>query len=667
MQMDCEKTSKPNGNASKEHTITISKSGTVETRTSADNILMTADTSPSITITFYNLSKIINVPREKTDNTSKEKLVQRALLDRISGQIPAKQVVALMGPSGSGKTTLLNVLAGRTLSGVTGDVWMNNQRYEKSMKSKLAYVLQQDIFFEILTVKQQLTYTALLRLPNNLTRQDKLTQVNQVIEQLHLQSCADTTIMLISGGEKKRVNIATELLTNPSVIFLDEPTSGLDSTSAVVIINILQELASKGKTILTSIHQPSSQIFQSFDQLILLADGKTIFKGKPSNALAYFGTLDYFSPPQYNPADFIMDLANKSFEVREELKKAYIRNRLSINGNQTHDNFQKQQEYSNECQKYLIGEPSGKEEDLPQGNNTEIIGQREESKWAVGFFAQISVLFRRNWVLTSKAQFDVLNCTQGLCLSIMFGLFWLRLTYSEETLRDRASFIYFMLIFWPFELCFVSVLSFLVERPIIDKERASGSFRLSSYYLAKCLSETPLKLVLPIISFIIAYWMANMNRNFSIFLGIIVSLVMVVLVAESIGLFLSASLQDLRRAWVAVNIILLILLLAGGYYIENIPVWLKWTKWLSYFKYGYDACLQLQFTGEHLYKCDNGAYINVCRNNPNGTFTGDDALKYFKPDLSAGLNILVLIGMFITLRLLTYISLRFIKDRVGRT
>ncbi|CAF3064940.1 unnamed protein product, partial [Rotaria sp. Silwood2] len=374
--MDCEKTSQPNGNASKEHIITISKSGTVETRTSADNILMTADTSPSITITFYNLSKIINVPREKTDNTSKEKLVQRALLDRISGQIPAKQVVALMGSSGSGKTTLLNVLAGRTLSGVTGDVWMNNQRYEKSMKSKLAYVLQQDIFFEILTVKQQLTYTALLRLPNNLTRQDKLTQVNQVIEQLHLQSCADTTIMLICGGEKKRVNIATELLTNPSVIFLDEPTSGLDSTSAVVIINILQELASKGKTILTSIHQPSSQIFQSFDQLILLADGKTIFKGKPSNALAYFGTLDYFSPPQYNPADFIMDLANKSFEVREELKKAYIRNRLSINGNQTHDNFQKQQEYSNECQKYLIGEPSGKEEDLPQGNTTEIIGQR---------------------------------------------------------------------------------------------------------------------------------------------------------------------------------------------------------------------------------------------------------------------------------------------------
>ena len=107
------------------------------------------------------------------DPTSKEKSVERTLLDNISGQIHPGQLVALMGPSGCGKTTLLNVLAGRTLNGVTGDIWINNQRYKKSMKHKLAYVLQQDIFFENLTVKQQLTYTALLRLPKTLTCQDK--------------------------------------------------------------------------------------------------------------------------------------------------------------------------------------------------------------------------------------------------------------------------------------------------------------------------------------------------------------------------------------------------------------------------------------------------------------------------------------------------------------
>ena len=107
------------------------------------------------------------------------------------------------------------------MSGVTGQVYFNQQPYNKSMKRKLAYVLQQDTFFEALTVKQQLTYTALLRLPNHFSRADKHAQVDSIIEQLRLQKCANTPIMLISGGEKKRVNIGTELLTNPTVIFLD--------------------------------------------------------------------------------------------------------------------------------------------------------------------------------------------------------------------------------------------------------------------------------------------------------------------------------------------------------------------------------------------------------------------------------------------------------------
>jgi ABC-type multidrug transport system ATPase subunit len=210
-----------NDHQHKEHVIQMRGGDTLQVQMSVDGARSIAALSPRITVTFHNVSKVINVPAKMIDSTSKERFIQRTLLDKVSGQIHPGQLVALMGPSGSGKTTLLNTLAGRALSGVTGNIWFNNQQYDKSMKRKLAYVLQQDIFFEKLTVKQQLTYTALLRLPNHLSKTDKLAQVEQIIDQLRIRKCANTPLMLISGGEKKRVNIGTELLTNPSVLFLD--------------------------------------------------------------------------------------------------------------------------------------------------------------------------------------------------------------------------------------------------------------------------------------------------------------------------------------------------------------------------------------------------------------------------------------------------------------
>ncbi|CAF3559641.1 unnamed protein product [Adineta steineri] len=629
----------------------------IRTQLSFEGMRILEDLSPQITITFQNVCKIINIPGKMMDPPSKEKIVQRTLLDNVSGQVHPGQLVALMGPSGCGKTTLLNTLAGRSLNGVTGNIWLNHQRYEKSMKRILAYVLQEDIFFENLTVKQQLTYTALLRLPNNLTRKDKLAQVEQIIEQLHLQNCVNTPILLISGGQKRRVNIGTELLTNPSVIFLDEPTSGLDSTSAVTLVRILRELALKGKTIVMSIHQPSSQIFHSFDQLILLADAKTIFMGKPSNALDYFATLGHHAPLQYNPADFIMDLVNQDKEIREELKEAYVQNKSSNNV-----------QCSTEGQKYLIDEPNGKEIDLINKYPINLMSNKNESKWPIGFFAQTWVLFSRNWILTSKSQFTKLNCIQAVFITIIFGLFWLRMKYHENTLQDRSSFIFFLLIFWPLEICFGGVLSFPRETSVINKERASGSFRLSAYYFAKCLSETPIKLVLPAISLTIMYWMVNVNSNFANFLGILCFLLMSVLVAESVGLFFGALFQDLGRAWVACNVSALGFLLAVGYFSHSTPYWLTvWVKWISFFTYAYNGCMQLQFMGERTYQCTDGAYIDMCKNNMNGTFISNEAIKYFNLDLNVGFNFLVLFGMFIVYRIAAYIALRFSNIRQGRT
>ncbi|UJR13071.1 hypothetical protein I4U23_000095 [Adineta vaga] len=631
---------------------TISKSKENRMSITGDRILN--DLSPRITITFVNICKSIDIPGKMIDPKSKEKTIKRILLDHISGQLHSGEIVALMGPSGSGKTTLLNVLAGRKLDGVTGKIWINKQIYEKNMKRIFGYVLQEDIFFEELTVKQQFIYTALLRLPKNLSKKDKLIQVEQIIQQLRLEKCSNIPIKLISGGEKKRVNIGTELLTNPSVLFLDEPTSGLDSTSAVLLISVLRELTLKGKTIITSIHQPSSQIFHSFDQLILLADGKTIFMGKPENALNYFSIIGYQSPLQYNPADFLMDLVNQDMNIREQVKEAYIenKNRLDLI----------------EIQKYLINEPNENDIDLINENNIQLNIENNQNKWPIGFIKQTLILFSRNWLLTRKTQFNKLNYIQALCMSILYGLLWLRMELKEDTLRDRSSFLFFMMIFWPMEICFQGILSIPSERIVINKERASGSFRLSAYYIAKCLSESPLKLVLPTISFTIAYWMANVNPTFTIFLGILAFLLLIVLIAESFGVLLGALFRNVGEAWVTGNVFLIGSLLTGGYFIENIPFWLKvWIKWISFYKYAFDACIRLLFMSEHSYQCVNGKYIDLCKNNFNGTFNNHQALQYFNVDLSVGLNFIVLFSIFILFRISAYILLRFIKHNDARS
>ncbi|CAL5422144.1 unnamed protein product [Camellia sinensis] len=154
-----------------------------------------------------------------------------------------------MGPSGSGKTTLLSLLVGRVRGSTPGgSITYNDQPYLKFLKSRIGFMTQDDVLFPHLTVRETLTYAALLRLPKTLTKQEKEKRAIDVIDELGLERCQDTMIGSsfvrgVSGGERKRVCIGNEIIINPSLLFLDEPTSGLDSTTALRIIQILQDIA----------------------------------------------------------------------------------------------------------------------------------------------------------------------------------------------------------------------------------------------------------------------------------------------------------------------------------------------------------------------------------------------------------------------------------------
>jgi ABC-type multidrug transport system permease subunit len=374
--------------------------------------------------------------------------------------------------------------------------------------------------------------------------------------------------------------------------------------------------------------------------------------------------MGHHSPAQYNPADYVMDLVNQDMKIREELKEAYLQNRITTNIKTISNQVQ---QHSTAGRDYLSAEPSGNEADLTNPDNVNLIPTKHESKWPIGFLPQMLILFSRVFRLTGKTQFTILNAAQALGLAVVSGLCWLRMDFAENTIPDRSSFIFFLMTFWPLQTMMQGILSFPFERAVIEKERASGSYRLSSYFIAKSLAEGPLKLVLPTLFLIIAYWMANINPNFGIFLAILAFQLMSILVAESLGLLLGAALKNLQHAITAATVILISLMVVGGFFVRNLPHWLGvWGKWLSFFKYGYNACLRLQFKGSRVYKCVDGSIIPQCRNNPSGTFPSYEALEYFDIGIGIGYNFLVLFGMFVVFRLLAYLALRFIKNHTGR-
>lgn len=236
--------------------------------------------------------------------------------------------MAIIGASGAGKTTLLNFLSGREISQnleKQGEILVNGQSSQlvRNFSSLSAYVQQDDILFQTMTVRECLEFAAKLKLPGTLPM--KIARVNKLIHDLKLTKCANTRIggplvKGVSGGERKRTSIGVELITDPSLIFLDEPTTGLDSFTATNVMEILGDLARKdGRTVVSTIHQPNSDIFEMFDRLLLLARGKIIYFNEARLSVDYFASLGEACPDLSNPADFFMTMMSiESIELDRE-------------------------------------------------------------------------------------------------------------------------------------------------------------------------------------------------------------------------------------------------------------------------------------------------------------------------------------------------------------
>lgn len=248
--------------------------------------------------------------------SSKAKQLEKKILDSVWGGASKNETTAILGPSGSSKTSLFNVLAGyafRSRTGqmtVTADIRVNGVAVspaDPTIRKQIVYVEQNDLLGVATTPREAILFSAKLRLPASTSDEQLKQRVERMVLELGLTECADTIIggelvAGISGGERKRTGIGVELVIEPSIVLLDEPTSGLDSFSALQLVKVLKKAANSGATILLSIHQPASDIFETFDRVILLNNGRVMYQGTTVGVDKFFEIRGHPLPPRYNPA-----------------------------------------------------------------------------------------------------------------------------------------------------------------------------------------------------------------------------------------------------------------------------------------------------------------------------------------------------------------------------
>ncbi|XP_027149161.1 ABC transporter G family member 25 [Coffea eugenioides] len=581
---------------------------------------------------------------------------ERTILSGITGMVSPGEILAILGPSGSGKSTLLNALAGRLQHshGLTGTVLANNRKLSKPVLRRTGFVAQDDVLYPHLTVRETLVFCSLLRLPNSLTKKEKISIADSVISELGLVKCENTIIgnsfiRGISGGERKRVSIAHEMLINPSLLILDEPTSGLDSTAAFRLVSTLGSLARKGKTIVTSVHQPSSRVYQMFDSVLVLSEGRSVYFGKGNDAMNYFESVGFAPSFPMNPADFLLDLANGVCHL----------------GNNDKERPNVKQTLVSSYNRLLA--PNVKAACLETSTST---GPREmmvricspkdqfRSSWTSNvstWFNQFSILLERSLKERRHETFNSLRVFQVIAASLLAGFMWWHSDFRN--IQDRLGLLFFIAIFWGVLPSFNATFAFPQERAIFMKERASGMYTLSSYFMSRIVGDMPMELILPTIFVTITYWMAGLKPELAAFILTLMVALGYVLVSQGLGLALGALIMDAKQASTVVTVTMLAFVLTGGFYVHKVPSCMAWIKYISSTFYAYRLLINIHY-GEgkeisSLMGClQHGSDRAICN------FIDEDIGGQIHPLTSSA----ILLLMFLGYRLVAYLALRFMRS-----
>ncbi|XP_060864829.1 protein scarlet-like [Metopolophium dirhodum] len=269
--------------------------------------------------------KKINVQVKQTTQKffQPSKTSYKQILHNVSGNVQCGNLLGIMGPSGSGKTTLMATISHRTKGNFEGELLLNGQPISEEVMIKISgFVPQHDISFDQLTALEHLSLMANLKVSRKTTKMELKEHIDKIITTLGMSKFLDTKISFLSGGERKKIALAVQLLNDPPILFCDEITTGLDSYSAAHIVNTLKAIARMGKIVICTIHQPASGVFGKFDEVILLSNGRLAYQGPVTMVNQLFKKFNYECPDMFNEADFVMSILNSENEkVKENVIK----------------------------------------------------------------------------------------------------------------------------------------------------------------------------------------------------------------------------------------------------------------------------------------------------------------------------------------------------------
>ena len=428
----------------------------------------------------------------------------KRLVHGVSGYASPGELLAIMGSSGAGKTTLLNCLSGRRVPGhIGGSISANGTTLSsrQQFRKVAAFVTQDDLMLDTQTPREVLTFSACLRLGKSVDKATRTAIINDVIALLHLENAADTLVGDpshggISGGERKRVNIGAEMVTNPTVVFVDEPTSGLDAYTAAVVMKVLRSIALGGRTVVSTIHQPASEIYSSFDNLMLLHQGNVAYFGRCAEAVDYFANLGMKCPPYHNPADFL---------VTTLMKQLYNESEITLpDFNETFRSSPLLQQ--------------SKEPPLTPGCDVPVSWKAEAG---AGICMQLRMLWWRIFTNWKRNKLGLrVRTGQTIFFGVLVGLVYLNIPRCDDSyagVQNRSGALFFAMLNQMFSSLLGVVLLFPLERKVFEREHDGGYYDVWTYYVTRVAFDIPAHLVFPILFSAIFYNLAKLRETAAAF------------------------------------------------------------------------------------------------------------------------------------------------------